>query len=171
MIEARVRLGAVAAPTMGGDGGAAQGGERAAYRRCCRGAARGRGATAGRGWPEQQQRLERGCEACEGLVQRWPMRACGMPRGVKTHRQRQCRPLGALEWTSRSGLPPKGEGEGRVGLVCCRRDLDLESRHRGGGLERVSVARIRRVWMPDGVGRRDSAMASRWRGCWLDLQR
>jgi hypothetical protein len=37
MIEARVRLGAVAAPAMGGDGGAAQGGERAAYQRCCRG--------------------------------------------------------------------------------------------------------------------------------------
>jgi hypothetical protein len=71
--------------------------------------------------------------------------AC-LGRGLKAHRQRQRRPLGALEWTSRSwsGRPPKRDGEGRAGLGCRRRDLDLESRHRGGGLERVSAGRIRR---------------------------
>jgi hypothetical protein len=40
-----------------------------------------------------------------------------------------------------------------------------------GSMEMVSAGRIRWVWMPDGVGRRDSAMASRWRDYWLDLQR
>jgi hypothetical protein len=47
----------------------------------------------------------------------------------------------------------------------------LESRHRDGGLERVSAGWIQWVWMPNNVGMHDSAMASRWLGCWLDLQR
>ena len=63
-----------------------------------------------------------------------------------------------------------------MGLRVRWRERTMRHRHGtrgrgGGGKEMVSAGQIRWVWTPDSVGRRDSAMASRWRGYWLVLQR